>query len=76
LTLPELQELIGKSPKVTDDEKNDLIKKLEANRQLKKTGMRVSNRAAAQDVHAMMERINGEVSPAFVPPRVPLMFRH
>jgi hypothetical protein len=69
ISLPELQDLIredGESADLTADEKKDLIKKLEANHELKKTGMRISNRAAAQDIHAMIERINREVSRAFI----------
>jgi hypothetical protein len=67
LTLPELHDLVCEDADLTEDQEKDVIKELEVNHQLKKTGMRISNRAAAQDVHAMMERINGEVSLAFVP---------
>ena len=69
MSLSELQDLVhkdGESADLTANEKKDLIKKLEANRELKKTGMRISNCAAAQDVHTMMDRINGEVSHTFI----------
>ena len=70
LTLRELQGLVdkGENPaELTVEEKGVLIKNLEEDRQLKDTGMRISNRAAAQDVHNVMENIYSEVSRTLIP---------
>jgi hypothetical protein len=71
LNLHELQDLLLQDKKnntseLSDAEKDALIKTLEGHRQLKDTGMRISNRAASQDVHGVMENIYAEVSCAFI----------
>jgi hypothetical protein len=48
---------------MTDEKKQEIISALEDHRQLKRAGVRASNRAAAQDVHLTIEKINAEVLP-------------
>ena len=64
LKLRELQNLIRDDPdlqNINNEEKQEIMKALEDHRELKKTGARASNRAAAQDVQATLERVNSEV---------------
>jgi hypothetical protein len=64
LGLQELQTLAKDDPKLqqlTEEEKDELIQKLQEHRELKKTGTRASNRAAAQDVRLTLQHVNAEV---------------
>ena len=51
---PEIQAL-------SEERRKELINELAEYRELKKTGMRVNNRAAAQDVRLTLKRLHAEV---------------
>ena len=64
LKLQDLQNLIRKDPdlqNINKEERQEIMKALEDHRELKKTGARASNRAAAQDVQATLEQVNSKV---------------
>ena len=64
LLLEELQEMAKDDPDfqaLSKEKRKELIDELEEYRKLKKTGMRVNNRAAAQDVRLTLKRLGNSM---------------
>jgi hypothetical protein len=65
LTLKEIQKLVDEDTSLqnlSENQKGEFIAELQAHRDIKKTGIRATNQAAASDCRGTIDRISGEVS--------------